>query len=50
MRRCGWIVALVVLVLPVQAEDTPYQLPPKAIADVVNAPAPPSGFVNSQEA
>jgi len=48
MRVCGWVLVIVALALQVHAEDLPYQLPPKAIADVVNAPMPPFGFHNPQ--
>ena len=50
----GWMQMLIVLALaaalvpPASAADLTYQLPPKAIANVINAPMAPRGFLNPQ--
>jgi hypothetical protein len=46
--RVFTVLAVLALALPARAEDLPYQLPPKAIAEVVTAPMAPFGFLNPQ--
>jgi dipeptidyl aminopeptidase/acylaminoacyl peptidase len=43
-----WILVVLALILPAQAEDLTYQLPPKVIADVVNTPRTPYCYFNAQ--
>jgi dipeptidyl aminopeptidase/acylaminoacyl peptidase len=48
MFVCRLITIILAMALPTQAADVPYQLPPKKIADVINAPMAPIGFLNPQ--